>query len=58
MATSWLKGFMVRETITSGLDRAAQGILDLSSPPFDDAAMMNWLWATLWKITKRYKEIK
>ena len=55
VVAGYLKGIMTRESNGSALDRAASSILDLCSPPPDDNMMMNWMWATLHKITKRYQ---
>ena len=53
----WLKGVMARESSTSGLDRASTSILELCAPPLEDSTMMHWLWATLYRITKRYQGV-
>ena len=51
----WLKGFMMRESDPSKLDRAAKSILDLTtSAPYDEKLMLAWLWPILFNITKRY----
>jgi DNA polymerase III delta prime subunit len=48
----WLIGGMKKSI---QLEKASLGILDLTTAvPFDDATMLQWLWATLYKITKRY----
>ena len=53
----WIKGVMARETSAPGLDRASTSILELCAPPLDDSTMMHWLWAVLWKVTKRYQGV-
>ena len=53
----WIKGVMARETSPSGLDRASVSLLELCALPFDEATMIHWLWATLYKVTKRYQGV-
>lgn len=53
----YIKGILAKEIDPKKQERAATSLLELCSPPFDDATMIHWLWATLWKISRRYKTI-
>jgi DNA polymerase III subunit gamma/tau len=53
--SGWLKGCLAREANPQGQEKAAVGLVELSAPPLDDAAMMQWLWGALWKICRRYQ---
>ena len=50
----WLKGCLLRETNPQGQERAAVSLLEWCSMPFDEAVLIHWLHATLYKQTKRY----
>ena len=54
----WIKGCMARATSSPELDRHSASLLELCQPPIDDATMAHWLWGTLWRISKRYKEVQ
>ena len=53
--SGWLRGVLEREGTGAGGDRAATSILELCAPPLEDSTLMHWLWAVLWKVTKRYQ---
>lgn len=55
--SGWLRGVLEREGTGSGGDRAATSLLELCAPPLEDSTMMVWLWAVLWKVTKRYQGV-
>ena len=52
--SGWLVGCLKRENNPKGQERAALSLVELSQFPFDDAAMLHWIWGALWKITRRY----
>jgi hypothetical protein len=54
----WLRAILVRELSPQAQERAATSMLELSQYPFEDAAMLLWLWGTLYKICKRYRTVK
>ena len=50
----WLRGFMARGS-GKDLERAAVCLKELTTLiPFDDGALAQWLWSTLYTITRRY----
>jgi hypothetical protein len=53
--SGWLKGFLVRESSPLRCEAAAAGMLELSTLPYDESALVNWLYATLFRITMRYR---
>jgi len=53
--TGWLRGVLERESSGPGGDRASASILELCTPPLDDSTLIHWLWAVLFRITKRYQ---
>jgi hypothetical protein len=58
VVAGYLKAMLARaDNIPFGVvqEKAATSILELCTPPPDDNMMMNWMWATLYKITKRYQ---
>lgn len=52
--SGWLRGFLVRENSPSRCEAAASSMLELSTLPYDESALVNWLYATLFRITQRY----
>lgn len=52
----WLRGILQRESNPRLADRAATSLLELCSAPIDDATMLRWLWAVLWKVSRRYAD--
>jgi hypothetical protein len=52
--SGWLVGCLKRENNPKGQERAALSLVELSQFPYDDAAMLHWLWGALWKVTRRY----
>lgn len=50
----WLKGILVKEPNPVGQARAAKCLLELCSPPYDDAMWVHWLHAELYQICSRY----
>lgn len=52
--SGWLKGCLARSTDRAEQEKAATSILELCHAPLEDAVMLNWIWASLWKITRRF----
>ena len=51
----WIKGNLAREDDSKATERAALSLEDLCAmAPLDDALLINWLWATLHRICRRY----
>jgi len=52
----WIRGILAKETDGKAQERAALSLGDLTAyAPLEDAGMRDWLWATLFKVCRRYK---
>ncbi len=51
----YLRAILLKEADPIKIERAAVSMGELSQFPYDDAAMLSWLWSALWKICKRYR---
>ena len=55
--SGWLRGCLIRASSPLDQERAAVSMLELAQFPFDDSAMLHWLWGVLWRVCKRYREV-
>jgi hypothetical protein len=56
-ASSWLKGRLMSDKMRLApkeQEAAAQSLIELATPPYEDAAMLNWLHGVLWKVARRH----
>jgi len=54
--SGWLRKALAEDNDSPSREKAALSLYDLSTnTPIDDASMLYWLWAVLYKICKRYE---
>lgn len=54
----YIRGVLVKEASPIRMERAATSLFELSTPPYEDALMIQWLFGLVFKICKRYREVK
>ncbi len=50
----YLRAILIKDPGPAQQKRAADSLIELSTFPFDDTAMLSWLWGTLWRVCQRY----